>query len=105
MLRCTVTYTRDEMAERGMPVPRANVNWVVKAVKFGGASLSGNPPPSPADLATATYRNVLRLASSAGMPPPRGTAASSPSGSGTTLSRRGPFRHPTNRSVERRTRG
>ena len=64
----TSIHTRDRMVELGRPVGRNAVNWVIRGVMYGGASLSDQPAPTPDQLAGALFRNVINQCESAGLP-------------------------------------
>jgi len=58
-------WSRDALAERGAPVSRTAIGFVVRAAMFGGCPLNSDPPPDAGRLAEATVRNVLSRAATA----------------------------------------
>ena len=58
-------WARDELANRGMPVSRSSLGFVVRASAYGGAPLYDTPPPDAASIGCAVVRNFVDRAAAA----------------------------------------
>lgn len=58
-------WSRDRLAERGIPVNRQAVGVVARGAAYGGCPLYRQPPPRAEDIGAAFVRNVLERASAA----------------------------------------
>ncbi|MDQ7992520.1 MAG: NYN domain-containing protein [Propionicimonas sp.] len=58
-------WSRDALSERGTPVSRTAVGFVIRAAMFGGCPLTSDPAPDADALARATVGNVLSRAATA----------------------------------------
>ena len=52
-------WAREELANRGMPVSRSSIGFVVRASAFGGMPLYATPPPGAASIGGAVVRNFV----------------------------------------------
>nr|BFE61382.1 NYN domain-containing protein [Dactylosporangium thailandense] len=67
LTQCT-SWSRDRLRDNGVPVSRGAVAFVVRGTSFGGYPLHRQPPPTPAEIASAFVNNVLSRAEAAQIP-------------------------------------
>ncbi|MFI5912571.1 NYN domain-containing protein [Dactylosporangium sp. NPDC051541] len=67
LTQCT-SWSRDRLRDNGVPVSRGAVAFVVRGTSFGGYPLHRQPPPTPAEIASAFVNNVLSRADAAQIP-------------------------------------
>lgn len=58
----TSKAVRDRMSERGVPIARSQVSFVLKGLLYSGYSFEEGAVEEPREIAEALYRNVLILA-------------------------------------------